>query len=459
MSSPTIRTTQEQISAVENRTKHTVSIIGCGRTGILHAILFADAEFKAICVDSDQPTVNQILRGKASFLEAETEAKLKNHVKAGCLSATSEIGEAVSHSIIIAITTPVKINSKKKPEYSDLESLCKRIGSCLQNGSVVIMLSPTGIGITEGLMRENFENTSGLKAGKDFALAYSPIQTLHTRTLEETADCRRIVAASDKDSLDVASAILKAVSRKGIIATTNVKAVEVAALVEVLRQDTHVALANETALLCEKAGVDCIEVQRISEKDSDDPSPASVIADESFSEEPYILLEELENLNLKSRQAAAARDTNEETVKHVANLAKDALKSCGKTLKRAKIAFLGASQIPNSHGPVKRTARKIVENLEARGAKTSLYDPYLSETEVAGTSFHLKKTLAEATERTDLIIIMTAHDQFTHLNLRKLKLTMKMPAAIVDLEGIAEPSKIEKEGFVYRGLGRGVWTK
>jgi UDP-N-acetyl-D-mannosaminuronate dehydrogenase len=104
-------------------------------------------------------------------------------------------------------------------------------------------------------------------------------------------------------------------------------------------------------------------------------------------------------------------------------------------------------------------SKKIVENLESRGARTTLYDPYISDSEANSTLFHVKKTLTEALERADCVIILTAHDQFKHLNLRKMTHTMRMPAAIVDLEGIVEPSKIEKEGFVYRGLGRGVWTK
>jgi len=459
MSSPIMQTKPEEMDTLEKREKHAVSIVGCGQTGILQAILFADAGFKVTCVDADQTTVSHVAKGKVPFLKVEAGAKLKSHTKTGRLSATNEIKEAISHSDIIAITTPVKISSKKKAEYSDLENACKKIGSSLQRGSLVIVTSLTGIGITEGLIKETLENTSGLKAGTDFGLAYGPLQTLHTRTLEEVANHQRIIAATDKDSLRAASIILETVAKKGVRKTANMKAAEVAALLEVLRRDVDIALTNETALLCEKVGVDYIEAQRIISTDTDSlPSPPT-LADDSVSDEPYILLEDAESFNVKSRIATAARDANEETVKHVANLVKEALRSCGKTLKRARIALLGASQAPNAQSPLKRTAKKVVETLEARGAKVSLYDPYLPEDEIADTPYHFRKTITEAVERADCIIILTAHDQFKRMNLRKMRLMMKMPAAIVDLEGVAEPSKIEKEGFVYRGLGRGVWTK
>ena len=459
MSSPIMQAEPEEIDTQEKRGKRAVSIIGCGRTGILQAILFADAGFKVTCVDADQTTVSQITKGKIPFLKAETGAKLKNHARTGRLSATNEIREAVSHSDIIEITTPVKISSKKKAEYSDVENTCKKIGSSLQSGSLVIVTSLTGMGITEGLIKETLENTSGLKAGTDFGLAYSPIQAMHTRTWEEAANHQRIVAATDGDSLKTASIILEKLTKMGVRKTANVKAAEVAALLEVSQRDINIAFANETALLCEKVGIDYTEAQIIMGTETDSLPHTSTFADDSFSDEPYLLLEDAESFNIKPRVATAARDANEETVKHVVNLVKDALRSCGKTLKRARIALLGASQTPNAQSPMKRTVRKIVETLEARGAKISLYDPYLSENEIAESLCHFKKTLTEAVERADCIIVLTAHDQFKHMNLRKMKLTVKTPAAIVDLEGVAEPSKIEKEGFVYRGLGRGVWTR
>jgi nucleotide sugar dehydrogenase len=449
----------EEIDTAEERGKWDVSIIGCGQAGILQALLFAEAGFKVTCVDADQTIVSRIDKGRVPFLKLEAAAKLKDHVKAGRLSATNEIKETVSHSDIIAITTPVKISSKKKAEYSDIENTCKKIGSTLQRGSLIIVTSLTGIGITEGLIKETLENTSGLKVGTDFGLAYSPIQALHIGTWDEAANHQRIVASNDSDSLKAASIILETLTKRGVRKAGNLKAAELAALLEVSQRDVNIALANETAVLCEKVGVDYTETQKIIGTNTDSLPPTYTLADDSFSDEPYLLLEDAESFNVKPRVVTAARETNEEAVRHVANLVKDALRSCGKTLKRARIALLGASQTPNVQSPMKRTAKKIVETLEARGAKISLYDPYVPENEIAEMPYHFKKTLAEVVERADCIIVVTAHDQFKHVNLRKTRLTMKMPAAIVDLEGVTEPSKIEKEGFVYRGLGRGVWTK
>jgi UDP-N-acetyl-D-mannosaminuronate dehydrogenase len=267
------------------------------------------------------------------------------------------------------------------------------------------------------------------------------------------------VTATDRNSLDIASTILQAVTKKTVIRTSNVKTAEVAALFEALKQDVETALANELAVFCEKIGVDYVEAQDLAKNEGDSGSSTPVFLDATTREEPYLFLEEAENSNIKLRIPPVAREVNEETVKHAVNLARDALRSCGKTLTRTNISLLGASETPNDKGPLKKIAIGIAEALEAKGARVRLYDPYFSENAFADMKIHFKRTLTETLERADCIVILTGHDQFRRLNLARLKLIAKMPAAIVDLEGVADPGKVEKEGFIYRGLGRGVWTK
>jgi UDP-N-acetyl-D-galactosamine dehydrogenase len=350
--------------------------------------------------------------------------------------------------------TPVKVSSKRKAEYSDLENTCKKIGAKIQNGSLVIVASLVGIGLMEGLIRETLENTSGLKTGSNFGLAYSPVQSSQDSNLDEF-DCQRIVSASDKDSLRAATLVLEKLDKKDIRKTADLKSAEVAALLKVLERDTKIAFINEATLLCEKAGVDYLEASKVIDNGKRKQS-TTLLADDTVSDEPYLLLADEESFNLKPRIAVAARQTNEETHKHLANLVKDALKSCGKTLKRARITLLGVTQVPNSQAAIKKTAIELIETLEGRGAKISVYDPYLTDNEITETTCQIKKNLIEALDRVDCTIIFTAHDNFKHMNLKKMKLTMKMPAAIIDLCAVADPSKVEKEGFVYRRLGRGV---
>jgi nucleotide sugar dehydrogenase len=291
----------------------------------------------------------------------------------------------------------------------------------------------------------------------DFALAYSPLQYSNVQTLETLANQERIVAAENQKSLDAASIVLGTIARKSK-KTRNVKTAEASALFKAAQLDVDAALAKEFALFCEKAGLDYAEVQKLGVNNSHSTSIPTLF-NGSILEDPYIMFEDAENLNLKIRIPTIARQVNEEIVKHIINLIKDALKNCGKPLKRARICMLGISETPNSQGLPKKIVGKIANMLGARGAKISFFDPYFSGADAGEMKDHFKRGIAEALEGADCVLIVTGHDHFKRLNLKKFKVVMRMPAAIVDLEGIFEPKNVEEEGFIFRGLGRGVWTK
>lgn len=450
MSTPLIHAKLEDLDTKEKRGKYTVCMVGCGQVGVLHALQFADAGFKVICFDADQTVVNNLMKGKTLFLEDETQTRLKNHVKSKQIAATSDMKEAISKSSIILLNISPKIDSKKKIDYSSIENTCKKIGQSLACGSLIIITKPMGINVFESMIKETLENASGFKIGTDYALAYSPIGHSFSP---------RMVAAPDKNSLDISSAVLELITKDRLKKTNNVKAAEMAALFAVQRQDVNAALSNELTQFCEKTKVDYIEVNELLKGSGDNSSSVPKLSNTPTKEELYLLLTDAENLNLKLHIVEVARDINEQAAKRIANLVKDALRNCGKTPRRAKIALLGLSETPNMKGHPKRIVREIAQVLLAKGSRINLYDPYFSEEDLPDSQFHLKKSLAETTEGSDCIVITTGHDQFRRMNLDRLKIMMKRPGAIVDLEGIFEPDKVEKRGFIYRGLGRGVWTK
>jgi nucleotide sugar dehydrogenase len=445
-----LRLNPEDIDTAEKRGKFTVSIIGCGEKGVLYAVAFAEAGYKVICADANQSLVRRLARGKTPFSEHEIEVKLKSFVRTGQLSTTNEIKDSVSQSDIIVITITTRIDDKKNPDYSEVENSCKQGGAALRRGSLVIYGGIVGFGFTEGVIKEILENTSGLRVGEDFGLAYNPLLLSNRQTME-ISNQELTVAANDKTILEAASTVLKTVTKKGVKQISNVKTAELAALFTVARRDANAALTNELAVLCENAGIDYFEAFKLLVPDTSE-SFAPTIAAEEDREEAYVLLENAENLNTKLKLTALARQINENMVKHVVNLVQDALRSCGKTLRRARVAVVGAM------GP-KTTAETLVKLLEAKGAKISIYDPLSRKTETSEMTRVSKRSLTEAVEGAGCLVILTAHDQFKNLNLKKLRTVMRMPAAIVDLTGKIEIQKVEKAGFIYRGLGRGVEKK
>jgi len=157
------------------------------------------------------------------------------------------------------------------------------------------------------------------------------------------ADKGVTVAANDKFSLNAAALIFETLTKKGVKRVPDVKMIELAVLFAAAQRDLNVALANELAMFCENAGVDYAETARLIEKDICTAISGPSISEEVNRDEAYLLLENGENLNAKLRMPMLARQLNENMSRHAVNVTQDALRSGGKTLRRAKVALLGAA--------------------------------------------------------------------------------------------------------------------
>ena len=193
------------------KAEFTVCVVGCGKMGLPTACLFADAGFRVIGVDKNREIVESINKGVSPFEEPGLEELLRRNLKEGRLMATSDAAWAFSQSDVILIVVDTPVDEKFKPDYSRLEAACKEIGKSLRIGMLVMVTSTVGPGITETLVRGILERTSGLKAGRDFGLAFSPTLASPGRTLYDISHYARLVAGIDPKSLKVASAIFTAV--------------------------------------------------------------------------------------------------------------------------------------------------------------------------------------------------------------------------------------------------------
>jgi len=450
---------RDDVDTPEKRKAYTVSVVGCGRIGLPHACLFAEAGFKVIGVDSDQRILSLMKRGRASFAEPELDALVKRHVKNGCLTITSDARETALTSDVIVFAVPTSIDRKKKPNYSRLEKACKDVGMGLRSGSLIIFMSATGPGVTETLVKETLESASGLKAGVDFGLAYSPISAALGRMLQDIANCARVVGAVSEQSLKAACLFLSTIVKGEVIRVRDVKTAEAVKLFENVYKDVNMALANEFAHFCEKAGIDFVEARKAANTQAKCRLLTSEIVSRHVSRDSYLLLDEGDAVNLELRMLKLARKINDEMLGRTLHLVRDALKSCGKTMRRAKISVFGVSCSPNIKEPRGSSIKKLVSMLSKKGALVKVYDPFFSHKELIKMGYSAEGTLTKTVEGVDCLVITIGHDRFRQLNLRKIKFLVKKPAAIVDMGHVIDPRKAEREGFVYRGVGRGVWTK
>lgn len=428
--------TPQDLDTTEKRSKYTVAVVGCEREGILYAKAFAEAGFKVICADAAPNIVRRLGRGKTDFASQEVEAKLKKLLSTEQLSVCGEIKKAVASSEIVVVSVPVRIDDNKKTDSSEAQNACKQVGTALKQGALVFYSEVAGLGFIEGNVREILENTSGLKAGAGFGLAYCPL--LLGDLSGEALDVK--FAAVDTISLQAAANILNTITDNAK-SVCDLKTAETAVLFSIAKMDADKALANEFAVLCEKIGIDYYEVIKSLELNSAVFAPSLI---EENKAKAYLLLESADNFNAKLRLSTAARQINEDMVKHAVNLVQDALHGCGRTLRRAKVAVVGTvDPASTSH---------FVKLLEQKGGKVNLYDALQKK---EGLEARLvKSSLSEAVEGAECLVLLSRNER-PSLSLKKLKALMKSPAVIVDLTGSFDSSVVRTEGFIYFGLGRG----
>lgn len=444
----------KDLESPEKRREYTACIIGCGRTGIVTACLFAEAGFKVICVDSSSHVVHLLKKRKSPFIESYLRRFIESRIKESSVSATTNVRKAVSESDIIIIAVPASIDKKKKPDYTRLDKTCRDIGMSLKAGSLIIFQNTMGLGMTETLAKETLENASGLEAGNDFGLAYSSALNNSLKSSKDLGNSPKVVGGITKRSLKIACLILETITKAEIVRVKNIKTAEAVKLLEEAYKDVNLAFANEFAQFCENAGIDFVRVRNII-----NPQKFSRIAGLHTSRDSYFLVDEAEALNVKLRMLMLSTKINNEMLDHAIRLVRDALKSCQKPLRRAKISILGISSLPNRKKVANSATKKLVNRLKKSGASVHLYDPFFSQKELISMGYNAEATMSKTVEGTDCLIVAVAHDRFTRLNLRRIRMLMKSPASMVDMGQVVDPVKAEKAGFVYRGFGRGVWTK
>jgi len=436
----------QDIDSQEKRSGYTVSIIGCGHNGLLYADSFAEAGYKVICNDDNPSLLKRLNRTKNCCVDPEIEARLKKHISMGNLTISSVRKSTVSQSDIVILAINVKLDTKNKADISELKTAYKQVGMSLKQGSLLIYGGISSFGATETLLKETLENTSGLKAGKDFLLAYNPLQFSKTYSTKSLRNVELIVAATDLQSLNVATKVLKTLTSK-VKQVNQIKLAELAALFKIAQHDACTALANELATFCENAGMDYFEVQELI-NDYNASSFCPTADEEENRKGTYLLIESAENFNVKLRLPAFSRQINEEIIKYAINLTQETLRSCDKSLRRARIAVIGNANQDTA------TSRYINAAI-IKGAKVSLYDPLLTKNETLEGTPVLKRSLNETVEGADCLVVLTGQEQFEQLNLKRIKSLMKSPAVFVDLIGIIKPENVQTEGFIYRGIGRG----
>jgi nucleotide sugar dehydrogenase len=445
---------QELVNALKEG-QITVCVVGLGRIGLPTAVLFAAAGAQVVGVDKSFEVINDINAGKCRFEdEPGLDRLMKSCRKLGRLRAQVDFASAVEKADIVVICVPTRVNKDKTPDYSAIIDASENVGRALRKGSLVIIESTVGITIVEKIILPILEKCSGMKVGETFSVASCPERANPSKILDSMKTVPRVIGGINSRSTETAAIIYKLVFNVRVFKVRDPSTANAIKLIENSFRDINIAFINEIAVLCKKLGLDVVEVVNgCATKWNFLPHyPGAGVGGGCIPVSSFYLIAEGKGAGYTPRLIKTAREINDWMPNYVVSLVTEGLNTVHKVLDRSKIAILGISYKPDVHDLLGTPIKPIYYHLQKKGASLAIYDPFFKGETVFGQRTH--KRLDQAVENADCILIGTAHKEFKEMKLTTLAKASNMPAVLVDAWNVVDPREAQRQGFLYKGIGR-----
>jgi nucleotide sugar dehydrogenase len=437
---------------IKNKTA-VISIIGLGYVGLPTAVYFAEKGFKVYGVDKIVRIVNGLNKGVSHLNELGLDEKIKEVVEQNKFHCTNDTIEAVSNSDIVLIIVPTPITKDKEPDLSYVVSAAEDISKSLKKGQLIVLESTVYPGVTDDIVKPILES-SGLKAGVDFGLAYCPERYNPGDTKHTIDNVNRVVGGITREWAEITKEVYSYVIKAQIDTVSDIKTAEAAKVIENIQRDLNIALMNELALIFEKMGIDVIEVIKAASTkwNFNVYYPGAGVGGHCLPVDPYYLVSKAREFGYHSKVITAGREINDYMPHHIFELLRDALNDMERSVKNSKIAVLGFSYKENV-GDVRETpVEHFVMELVKRGANVTVVDPYVDEKYIKSFGVSYSKDIYGALKEADAFVVMTSHNIFKDIDLDRAKKLMNNPL-VIDGRRIFNKDTLAKKGFIYKGVG------
>ena len=384
-----------------------MAIIGAGYVGMPLARVFADAGKVVLLVDVDREVVDGINRGASHIPDVSSDA-LKPLVDSGRVSATTDY-DALKEVDAILIALPTPLSSQREPDLSIVKGAVAEIAPRLQKGQLVVLESTTYPGTTRECLQPILER-SGLKAGADFHLAFSPERVDPGRTDWTTKNTPKVVGGLTPACTERAAEFYRA-AVDTVIPLSSPETAEMTKLLENIFRAVNIALVNELAQLCERMDLDVWEVIEAAETKpfgfmSFKPGPG--LGGHCIPIDPFYLTWKAREYDFYTEFIDLAGKVNANMPYFCRSLISQALNhGAQKSLKGSRILILGVAYKADIDDVRESPAEKIVGLLQKAGADVAYHDPHVDE-------FDGMRSVDYAPESYDCVVIVTAHSSIDY---------------------------------------------
>jgi UDP-N-acetyl-D-glucosamine dehydrogenase len=409
----------------------TVGVIGLGYVGLPLAVAFARADCEVIAVDVDSRKIDAIEAGE-SYIEDVSSDELAG-VAQRIHASTRYSSLAKADAVLICVPTPLTAN--REPDLGPLVDCARALAEVLQAGQLVVLESTSYPGTTRGRVLPILEE-SGLVAGSDFHLAFSPERVDPGRTDFTLRNTPKVVGGLTDGCVERAEDVYGLVCER-LVRVSSPEAAELTKLLENIFRSVNIALVNELSMLTDRMGIDIWEVVDAAATKPYgfmrfEPGPG--MGGHCLPVDPFYLSWRAREFDMTTEFIELAGKVNQQMPYHCVAKVQRALNDAGLAVNDARITVLGVSYKPGVGDVRESPALKILGLLSKLGARLRYHDPYVSSLPEYGLK---SEPLEQALEGTDLALIITAHPNVDHTSVAaRAKL-------VLDLRGVTRGTQAE----------------
>ncbi len=368
---------EQLASRIELRTAR-VAVVGLGYVGLPLAETFAWGGYPVTGFDIDAEKVKRLRMGQ-SYIGHIAPERIADLIRSGRFEPTSDPGLlAEADAIIICVPTP--LTETRDPDLSYITGTGELIRRHLRPGQLVVLESTTYPGTTEDVLRPILEQ-SGLRAGRDFFLAYSPEREDPGNKNFSTRSIPKVVGGFDEASRELAVALYTPVV-EGVVPVSGTQVAEACKILENTYRAVNIALVNELKVVFERMGIDVWEVIEAAKTkpfgfQAFYPGPG--LGGHCIPIDPFYLTWVARRHGVNTRFIELAGEINTAMPAHVVHRVAEALNDHSKSIKGSRVCILGAAYKKDVDDPRESPAFEIMELLQQRGAHVSYNDPYVPQ--------------------------------------------------------------------------------
>jgi UDP-N-acetyl-D-glucosamine dehydrogenase len=371
------------------------------------AEVFAEAGKNVVLVDVDEDLVDGINRGESHIADVRS-GTLKRLVDEGRVAATTDY-DSLQDADAILIALPTPLSSQREPDLTILRGAVQQLAPRLRRGQLVVLESTTYPGTTRECVQPILEST-GLNAGEDFHLAFSPERVDPGRTDWTTRNTPKLVGGLTPACTERAAELYRS-AVDTVVPVSSPEAAEMTKLLENIFRAVNIALVNELAQLCERMDIDVWEIVEAAETKpfgfmSFKPGPG--LGGHCIPIDPFYLTWKAREYDFYTEFIELAGKVNANMPYFCRSLISQALNhGAQKSLKGSRILVLGVSYKPDINDVRESPAEKIIHLLRKAGAEVSYHDPHVDE-------FDGLRSAPYAPEDYDCVVIVTAHSEIDY---------------------------------------------